>query len=171
MKIISFSGMTPKIAEDAFVAPSVYIIGEVEIAAGASVWFNSVLRGDEGKIVVGKNSNVQDGCILHEGVIMEDLVTLGHRVLLHSCWVKRGALVGAGAIVWSGAEIGESSLVGVGAVVPRGMQVPPRTLVMGVPAKVIRELKEEEIQANLMAAHYYANLAQEYKKILGSAGI
>lgn len=163
---LSFKEFEPKIPESSFVAPGVIIIGEVEIADYASVWFNSVLRGDCGKIKIGSYSNIQDSCILHKGVIVEDFVTVGHRVILHNCIVKRKALVGAGAIVWDGAEIGEEAMVGVGAVVLSKMKVKSRSLVLGVPAKEIRMLTEEEVKVNEMATKYYQELAEFYKKLL-----
>jgi carbonic anhydrase/acetyltransferase-like protein (isoleucine patch superfamily) len=159
-----FKEFQPKISEKSFIAPGCIIIGEVEILDFASIWFNSVLRGDGGKIKIGEHSNIQDSCVLHEGVIVEEYVTVGHRAILHNCIVRKNALIGAGAIVWDGAEIGEEAMVGVGAVVPPNMKVKNRTLVLGVPAREIRNLSEEEINSNKMAAEYYEKLAEYYKK-------
>lgn len=163
---LEFKNFLPNISEKSFIAPGVVIIGEVEIEDFASVWFNSVLRGDGGKIKIGAYSNIQDLCILHEGVIVEEFVTVGHRAVLHNCVVRKNALIGAGAIVWDGAEIGEEAVVGVGAVVAPNTFVKPKTLVLGVPAKEVRTLSQEEINSNKMAAEYYHQLAQYYKKLL-----
>lgn len=161
--ILKFRNHIPKIAQTAYIADGVFIIGEVEIGEFSSVWFGSVLRGDGGKIKIGNFSNIQDNCVLHEGVEIGDNVTVGHRAILHSCCVHNNALIGAGAIVWDGCVIGEGALVGVGSVLPPHMIVPPKTLVLGIPGKIIRDLTEQEITTSRFAAQYYKDLAQEYK--------
>lgn len=162
--ILKFKNYFPKISPSAYIAEGTFIIGEVEIGDFSSIWFGAVLRGDGGKIFVGSSSSVQDHSILHEGVIVGDKVTVGHRAILHSCQIENGALIGAGAVVWDDCKIGEEAIIGVGAVLPRGLIVPSRTLVLGVPAKIIRELKEVEINTNRIAALYYRELAEVYKK-------
>ena len=164
--IIKYRDFLPNIKETSFIAPSSIIIGDVEIGEYSSVWFGTILRGDSGKILIRNNSNIQDYSILHEGVIVEDNVTVGHRVILHSCRIKNGSLIGAGAVVWDDCEVGENAIVGVGTVVPKGMVIPPKTLALGVPAKVVRELNTQEIDLNQLVSHYYKELAQEYKRML-----
>lgn len=164
--LINFKNFIPKIAESAFISPACFIIGEVELAEEVSIWFGAVLRGDDGKIIIGKGSNVQDNSVIHEGANIGEYVTIGHSAILHKCTVKNNALIGSGAIIWDEVVVGENSIVGVGAVVPQNMVIPPNSLVLGVPAKVVRELKEHEIQTNLMAAHYYIELAKQYKRSL-----
>lgn len=152
----------PEIHESAFIAWNAEVAGEVHLGAGASVWFSAVLRGDIAPIVVGEGSNVQDGSVLHvdHGVpcVVGKNVTVGHRVVLHSCVVGDGALIGMGAVVLNGAEIGEGCIVGAGALITQGKKFPPRTLILGSPAKAVRELTDEEAAGNLRnAAHYVEN--------------
>ena len=145
----------------AFVAPSATVVGSVAIEAEASLWYGVVARGDTEQIRIGQGSNVQDGCVLHADpgfplVIGPDVV-VGHRAVLHGCLVEPEVLIGIGAIVLNGAVIGTGSIVGAGAMVPEGMVVPPRSLVLGVPARVRRGTTEDEvagIRAN--AARYRA---------------
>jgi len=145
----------------AYVAPNATIIGEVHVAAKASVWFGCVLRGDNAPITVGARTNVQDLTVIHTDVeqpctLGED-VTVGHRAVLHSATIEDGALVGIGAIVLNGVVVGREALVGAGALVPEGMTIPPRHLVLGVPARVVRELTDEEIErSRTFATHYVA---------------
>lgn len=157
--------LAPKISPSAFIAPDAWILGDVEVAEYASVWFQCVLRGDAGKISIGEASNIQDGCIIHEGAVVGKNVTMGHGAVLHCCKVGNGVLIGARSVVWDNAEIGDEAIVGVGAVVPPGMKVPPRAMVVGLPAKVKRELSEEEVKMNYLAAEHYKLLAQDYKKL------
>ncbi len=157
--------LAPKISPSAFIAPDAWILGDVEVAEYASVWFQCVLRGDAGKISIGEASNIQDGCIIHEGAVVGENVTMGHGAILHCCKVGNGVIVGARSVVWDNAEIGDEAIVGVGAVVPPGMKVPPRAMVVGLPAKVKRELSEEEVKMNYLSAEHYKLLAQDYKKL------
>ena len=135
---------TPQIHPTAFVAPGAHIIGDVRLAAQASVWYNSVLRGDINFIAIGERSNIQDGCILH---LENDLpcvvgpdVTVGHGAILHGCRIEEACLIGMGAIILSGAHIGRGCVVAAGAVVKENQTVPPFTLVGGVPARIIKSL-------------------------------
>jgi gamma-carbonic anhydrase len=148
--IKSFENLSPRIHESVFVAETAVIIGDVEIGAESSVWYGSILRGDVNYIRVGARTNIQDACVLHvtaraHPTVLEDEVTLGHRVTLHGCRVETGCLIGIGAIVLDGARIGRNSLVGAGSLVTPGTQIPPRSLVLGSPARVRRELADEEI--------------------------
>lgn len=165
--IIDYQGNKPDIHPEAFVAPGAVVIGNVTICAQSSVWYNAVLRGDLNTIVIGKESNIQDGTVVHvdlgEGnnVVVGNKVTIGHNVTLHACVVEDGALVGMGAVVLNGAVVGRESMVGAGAMVKVGMEIPPRSLVLGVPAKVVRELSDEEVR------HMYSNTAEYLSMMQG----
>ncbi|MGE4234309.1 MAG: gamma carbonic anhydrase family protein [Bacteriovoracia bacterium] len=148
--IYPFRGVTPKIHKTAFVVPSADIIGDVHIGENASVWFNVVIRGDVNSIRIGAGSNIQDGSILHvthktAALDVRNNVTVGHSVTLHGCTVHDFCLIGMRAVIMDHAEIGEESIVGAGALVTQGTKIPPRSMVLGSPAKVIRTLKPEEI--------------------------
>jgi carbonic anhydrase/acetyltransferase-like protein (isoleucine patch superfamily) len=166
--IIPFHGQAPRVAPDAFIAPTAVVIGNVEIGAGASVWFGAVLRGDHGRIVVGAGSNVQDNATLHapEGgeTVLEDEVSVGHGAVLEGCVVRRGALIGINAVVLHGVTIGERAMVAAGAVVPEGMAVPPETLAAGVPARVKKALDGSALGWVNRAAGVYRELAQEFRR-------
>jgi carbonic anhydrase/acetyltransferase-like protein (isoleucine patch superfamily) len=138
----------PSIHPDAWVAPGAVVVGRVTLAQAASVWYGSVLRADDDQIVVGQGCNIQDQCCLHvdpgEPVILEDRVTIGHRAVVHGAHVEAGTLIGIGAVVLGGCRIGAGSLVAAGAVVTPGTRVPGGVLLAGVPAKIRRELTEED---------------------------
>lgn len=157
----------PKIAPDVFVADNAVITGDVEIEAGASVWFGVVMRGDSATIRIGERSNVQDGTIVHadegEPVIVGSDVTIGHRAIVHGCVIEDGAQVSMGAIVLTGARVGAGAIVGAGALVPEGAVVEAGTVVMGVPAKPRRMLSDADRERIVHAAQHYATLAREYK--------
>lgn len=145
------------------------IVGDVEIGPGSSIWFGAVVRGDVNHIRIGARTNVQDHSILHvtggtHPTSVGDDVTLGHRVTLHGCTVKDRCLVGIGAVVMDGAVVGEDSMVGAGSLVPPGMVVPPRTLALGSPARVKRDLTLDEIAHFLTSARSYAAYAEHYRK-------
>ncbi|MFD8787493.1 gamma carbonic anhydrase family protein [Kitasatospora sp. NPDC059599] len=153
--IAAVGGKAPAVDPDAFVAPNAVVIGDVTVGAGASIWYGAVLRGDAESISVGAGSNIQDNCTLHADpgfpLVVGERISVGHNAVLHGCTVEDDVLVGMNATVLNGARIGTGSLVAAGAVVPQGMVVPPGSLVAGVPAKVRRELSEEErsgIEAN-----------------------
>ncbi|MCS3441365.1 gamma carbonic anhydrase family protein [Microbacterium phyllosphaerae] len=152
--VLALPGKTPSIAEDTFVADGARIIGEVSLAAGASVWYNAVLRGDSAAIVIGEASNVQDNVSLHvdagHPVVVGAKVSIGHNAVVHGCTIGDGSLVGMGAVILSGAVIGAGCLIAGGAVVLGGTEVPDGSLVAGVPAKVRRMLSDEE-RAGLIA--------------------
>ena len=149
--IKSFQNLTPKIHESAFVAENAVIIGDVEIGENSSVWYGAILRGDVNFIRIGNRTNIQDGTIIHvstdtHATVLEDEITVGHRVTLHGCHIETGCLIGIGAIILDGARIGKNSLVAAGSLVTPNTQIPPRSLVMGSPAKVKRELSADEVQ-------------------------
>ncbi len=169
--IKSFQNLSPKIHESAFVADDAIIIGAVEIGAESSVWFGSILRGDVNHIRIGARTNIQDGSIIHVSrkthpTVIEDEVTLGHRVTLHGCYVETGCLIGIGAIVLDGARIGEKSLVAAGSLVTPDTQIPPHSLVMGSPAKVKRKLTDEEIYNLARFWQNYTELSKVYKQAI-----
>lgn len=165
-----YKGKKPNIDPSAYIAPGVQMIGDVTVGKQASVWFNSVIRGDNSPITIGDRSNIQDGSVLHVNpnmpLVVENDVTVGHHVILHACTVRQGALIGMGAIVLDRAEIGEYALVGAGSLIPVGKKVPPRTLVMGSPFKVIRELTDDEIENMLKrTVQSYVTKSEEYRDI------
>ena len=158
----SYKGIKPNIADTAFIADGAHIIGDVQIGDHSSIWFNCVLRGDVFPIRIGDNTNIQDGTIIHVTsdqfpTLIGNCVTVGHGVILHGCQIKDGSLIGIGSIILDEAEIGEQCLIAAGSLVTPGTKIPPRSLVMGAPAKVRRELTTEEaarIQENWQ--HYVA---------------
>jgi carbonic anhydrase/acetyltransferase-like protein (isoleucine patch superfamily) len=141
-------GDTPIIDPEAWVAPGAVIVGNVRLGRAANVWYGSVLRGDDERIEVGAECNIQDLCCLHadpgEPAILEDRVSLGHRAMVHGAYVETGALIGIGAIVLGGAVIGAGTLVAAGTVVPPGKKIPAGVLVAGVPGKIVRELTDAD---------------------------
>lgn len=168
-RILPFHGRLPRIGLDAWVAPGASVIGDVAIGVGASIWYGCVLRGDVNSIRIGDRSNVQDGAILHvtRDRFSADVgreVTIGHRAVVHGCQVGDGALIGIGAIVLDGATVGEEALVGAGAVVVPGSEVPPRTLVIGTPARAVRELGLKEIEQQRLRTLSYVELAREHAR-------
>lgn len=164
-----FKGAYPKIAETAFVHEMATVIGDVHIGEHSSIWPGAVLRGDLYYIRVGRYTNIQDGSILHVTTgkyptIVGDYVTVGHGVILHGCTVKDRALIGMGAIVLDDAVVGEQALVAAGSLVAMGQIVPPRTLVAGIPAKVKRELTDEELRRMEEGCKHYLELKELYRK-------
>lgn len=164
--IMSVSGKTPDTARAAFIAENASLIGDVTLKRNSSVWFNAVLRGDSSSIVVGEESNIQDGCILHADeafpLNVGNHVTVGHAAVLHGCTVGDGCLVGMGAIVLNGAVIGKNCVIGAGALVTGSKVFEEGQLVLGSPAKAVRPLTSDEIANSEKAAAHYAKLAREY---------
>ncbi len=153
---------SPQLAEGAWVADSAQVIGHVELAEDASIWFGAILRGDTELLKIGKGSNVQDGSVLHADVgypvTLGENVTVGHQVTLHGCTVGDGSLIGIQAVVLNGAKIGKHCLVGAGALVTEGKEFPDGSMIIGSPAKVVRQLTPEQIVGlQRSAAHYVAN--------------
>ena len=164
--IKGFQGIMPDIDESAFVAESADVIGNVIVEKNASIWYQSVLRGDDGQIIVGENSNVQDGTIVHAGqktqTIIGKNVTIGHKAIIHGCNIGDNCLIGMGSIVLDGAEIGELSMVGAGSLVT-SKKFPSGVLILGSPAKVIRELTEKEKESLLTSAKNYVEKGKRHK--------
>ena len=146
--LLPFEAFVPELAESVFIAPTAVVIGRAFIREGASIWFNSVVRADINRIDIGENTNIQDGCMLHvtnkHPLFIGQRVTVGHGAILHGCLVEDDCLIAMGAVVLDGAVVGAGSIVGAGAVVAPGSNVPPGSLVMGVPAKVIRPVSEQD---------------------------
>lgn len=157
--LIALGDTKPTVAESAFVASNATLVGAVTVAEGASVWYGVVLRGDNEPITIGPRSNVQDNCVFHVDVgkpaTLGEGVTVGHGAVVHGATVDDYVLIGMGAIIMNDAEIGTESLVAAGALIPEGMQVPPRSLVLGAPAKVRRELSDEEIASLYRSVEVY----------------
>lgn len=154
--------MTPEIAESAYIDETAVVIGDVVVESDASVWPNVTLRGDAGRIVVGERANVQDNAVLHERCVLEPETTVGHSAIVHAATVGTGALVGMNATVLDGAHIGEHAIVGAGAVVTEGTEVPPATLVTGIPAEHTADLDES---VGSSAAEHYVELAKQYGSV------
>jgi carbonic anhydrase/acetyltransferase-like protein (isoleucine patch superfamily) len=148
-------------SQASFVADNAVVLGWVTIAAGASIWYGAVVRGDVEKIEIGACSNIQDGAILHgdpgKPTILEDYVTVGHRAVIHSAYIERGCLIGIGAIILDGVRVGAGSIIGAGAVVTK--DIPPMSLVVGVPGKVLRQISPQEAAGLIEHAQKYQQLA------------
>jgi len=172
-KIYPYNGIYPKISDTTFLADFVTITGDVEIGDYSSIWFQTVIRGDVAPTIIGNHTNIQDLCMLHQSpnnpLIIEDYVTVGHQVTLHSCIIRKHALIGMGSIILDGAEIGEGAFIGAGSLVPQGKKIPPNTLAFGRPAKVIRELTDHDIKEMKRIVHEYEKKAQYYKNILNQS--
>ncbi len=167
--VYSFQGVTPKIHPSVFQAPNSSIVGHVELAQDCSVWFNVVIRGDVNSIQIGSGTNIQDGSILHVTYKTASLkiganVTIGHMAMLHGCTIEDFVLIGMRATVMDHAEIGKESLIGAGALVIQGTKIPPRTLAMGSPAKVIRPLTKQEIDFLHQSAENYKQYVKWYRE-------
>lgn len=164
--IYSFEGKKPQIAESAFIADSADVIGEVSIDEQCSIWFGTVIRADGKSVTVGKGTNIQDNCTVHIGgehsTEIGQYVTIGHRAIVHACKVGNYSLIGMGAIVLNGAEVGDYTIIGAGSVVTKGTKIPSGVLAIGTPARVIRELSEEEKLSLGRSAENYIELAKKY---------
>ncbi len=157
-----------------WVAPNATVIGNVILEEDASVWFNTVIRGDNETIRIGAGSNVQESCVLHTDpgfpMHIEPESTIGHMVMLHGCTIKTGSLVGIGAIVLNGAVIGEESLIGAGALIPEGKVIPPRSLVMGTPGKVVRDITDEDVERIRHSVAVYKRNWRRFKAGMAEQG-
>ena len=158
--------MKPKIHESSYIAPTAVIIGDVEISEGVSVWDGAVLRGDVAPIKIGKNTNVQDNVVIHvdynEPTIIGENVTIGHLATVHGAKIGNNVIVGIHAVVLNRAEIGDGSVIGAGAVVTSGTKIPPRSLVLGIPAKVVKQDEKFEKMA-IETGKIYQKLRDEHK--------
>jgi carbonic anhydrase/acetyltransferase-like protein (isoleucine patch superfamily) len=164
-----YRGVYPKIAASAYIDPSAQVIGDVECGERSSVWCNVTIRGDVNYIRIGEESNVQDNSVIHVEhdvfpTILGNRVTVGHSATLHGCVIEDDCLIGIGAIILNGAKIGKGTVVAAGALVPEGMEIPPGSMVMGVPAKVRRELRPDEIERFRENAQNYVRYRQIYRE-------
>ena len=166
-----FKNRKPRIHPTAFIAPGAHVIGDVTLAKGSSVWFTAVLRGDISYIKVGVDTNIQDGCVLHvdhgRPCILKRGIIMGHQATAHACVVEDGVLIGIGARILSGARVGKYSLIGAGTIVLENALIPERSLVLGVPGKVVRQLTPKEVAAHVPWAKRYRELAKIYRRYLG----
>ncbi len=165
--IHSFLEYQPKIKDSVFIAPGAQVVGRVELSDDVGIWYNTVVRGDVDVVIIGPRTNIQDGCVLHQDegapLIIGADVTVGHMALLHGCTIEDQAFIGMGAVILSGAKIGSGAMVGAGSLVLQGQEIPPGMLALGSPAKVIRELSEEEKESFKQMAARYMKRAKEYK--------
>ncbi len=174
MAIYELDGKSPQLAQGAWVADSAQVIGEVDLAENASVWFGVVIRGDNGMIRIGRNTNVQDLSVLHSDkdvpLTLGDNVTVGHQVMLHGCTIGDGSLIGIQSIILNRAKIGRNCLVGAGSVVTEGKEFPDNSLIIGSPARVVRTLTDEQAANLAKSAESYVNNSQRYQRGLKKIG-
>ncbi len=168
-----YDSVWPMVDASAFVHPSAVLIGKVSVGPQTSIWPNTTLRGDDGRIVIGARTSIQDNTVCHltgglSELFVGDEVTVGHSVILHGCKIASRVLVGMGAIILDNAEVGELSLIGAGTLVTANTVIPPRSLVLGNPGKVIREVKEREIKMILDGITVYVEKAREYLQVHGA---
>ena len=159
----------PQIAEDAFVAPATVVVGRVRIGARSSVWYGSVLRGDDEEIVIGDDTNVQDLSMMHADpgypAVLGDRVTVGHRAIVHGARVEDDVLIGMGAVLLNGARIGSGSVIAAGAVVTPGAEIPPASLVAGIPAKVLRPVRDSDTAMIVHAFESYVRKSGVHRRV------
>ena len=170
--IINYLSKKPDIHDSVFLAPGAYIIGDVSIGEQSTIWFNAVLRGDEDSITIGNKCSIQDNATIHlyEGapVVVEDEVTVGHQVVLHGCKVGKRSIVGMGSVILDHVEIGEECIIGANTLITQGTKIPPRSLVVGSPGKVVRELSEKDFELIQLSIDTYVQKGIEFKKELDS---
>ena len=166
--IKEFEGNIPRIDESTYISESVDIIGDVTIEENANIWFGTRLRGDMNKIVIGKNTNIQENTVVHVDkncpcLIGKD-VTIGHGAIIHGCEICDNVLVGMGSIILNNAKIGKNTIIGAGSLITQGKVFPEGVLILGNPAKVVRELTDAEIESIQRSANNYVKLSEKYKK-------
>jgi carbonic anhydrase/acetyltransferase-like protein (isoleucine patch superfamily) len=168
--ILPHHGIHPRIPETAFIAPTATVIGDVVLGEHASIWFHTVVRGDVNTIRIGARTNIQDNSTIHVThdtwpTIVGDDVVGGHNIILHGCVIKDRVLIGMGSTVLDGAEVGEESIVGAGSLITPGTRVPPRSLILGRPAKVVRQVSDEEVEDLILAgARNYLRYKETYRE-------
>lgn len=174
MAIYELEGRAPQMAASAWVADSAQVIGDVVLGEDVSIWFGSVLRGDTANLQIGAGSNIQDGSVLHadpgKPLVVGERVTVGHQVMLHGCTIGDESLIGIGAVILNGAKIGKNCLVGAGALVTEGKEFPDGSMIIGSPAKAVRELSPEQIDGLRKSAQHYIDNARGYKSGLRKLG-
>ena len=169
--IKKFRGKSPIIPDSCYISESVDLIGDVTLGENVSLWFGAVVRGDMHFITIGNRSNIQDNSVIHVTTDVSptrigDEVTVGHNAIIHGATIEDRCLIGMGTIIMDDAVIGEGSIVGAGAVVPPNMIIPPRSLVVGLPAKIVRQTTDKELEMIIERAQHYIDFSQEYKKII-----
>ena len=168
MAIYELDGVAPRVAASAWVADTAQVIGNVVLGENASVWFGTVVRGDTEAITIGAGTNIQDASVLHadfgQPLVVGERVTVGHQVMLHGCTIGDETLIGIGAIVLNGARIGKNCLVGAGALVTEGKEFPDGSMIIGSPAKAVRELTPEQIEGLRQSALHYIENARRFKQ-------
>ena len=174
MAVYQLEDQTPRVAATAWVADSAQVIGNVELAEGASVWFGVIVRGDNETVRIGRNTNVQDASVIHSDpgspILLGDKVSIGHQVMLHGCTVGDGSLIGIQSVVLYGATIGRHCLVGAGSLVTEGKSFPDGSMILGRPAKVVRPLTPQEIEGLARAADHYVENARRFRAGLKRIG-
>ena len=174
MAIYSLGDRQPVLGPDAWVAPNATVIGDVHIGDNASIWWNAVVRGDNDTITIGAGSNIQDGSVLHvdAGVPLSigDNVTVGHQVMLHGCTIGDESLIGIKSVILNRAVIGRHCIIGANSLIPEGKVIPERSLVMGSPGKIVRQLSDDEVARLLLAAQGYVENARRYRAELKPEG-
>ena len=170
MAIYELDGVAPQMAASSWVADSAQVMGRVVLGEDASVWFGTVVRGDTESITIGAGSNIQDASVLHadygKPLVVGERVTVGHQVMLHGCTIGDGSLVGIGAVVLNGARIGKGCIVGANTLIPEGKVFPDRSLIVGSPGKVVRELSDEDVARLKKSAEHYVDNAARYRDSL-----
>ncbi|MBT2729988.1 gamma carbonic anhydrase family protein [Bacillus sp. ISL-75] len=168
--MIPYKGISPDVHESVFVAPGAYLIGDVRIGKDSSVWFNAVLRGDDGPIIIGERCSIQDNSTIHlfEGFPVEiaDDVTIGHNVILHGCKVGNRCIIGMGSTLLDNVEVGEDCIIGANTLLSGGIKIPPRSLVLGSPGRVVREITQKDLDLLQMSSEHYVQRGKEFKEIL-----
>ena len=170
MPVYAVGGRTPQISESSWIAPNASLIGSVTLGANSSVWWNSVLRGDNEHIVIGAGTNIQDGSVLHADpgipLTLDDDVTVGHMAMLHGCTVGAGSLIGIKSVIMNRVVIGKECLIGANTLIPEGKVIPDRSLVVGSPGRILRTLTDEEIAGLRGTAAHYVENWQMYRDTL-----
>lgn len=166
--VVAYQGIRPTLHETVFLADGARVIGDVVMGKNCSVWFNTVVRGDVNKITVGEETNIQDGAIVHctyekHSTHIGNRVSIAHLAMIHGCVIEDDCLIGMQAIVMDGAVVGRGSIVGAGAVVTQGTIIPPRSLVLGAPARIVRQIKDDELTSVLATCHRYIEYTKGYE--------
>lgn len=166
--IMDFEGVTPRINKNTYISESVDIIGKVNVEENVNIWFGTRLRGDMNNIIIGENTNIQENSVVHVDInspcIIGKNVTIGHGTIIHGCSISDNVLVGMGSIILNNAKIGKNTIIGAGSLVTQGKEFPEGVLILGNPAKVIRQLTETEIESIQRSADNYVSLSKKYKK-------
>jgi carbonic anhydrase/acetyltransferase-like protein (isoleucine patch superfamily) len=170
MPVYALGNLSPRIDPESWIAPDATVIGQVHLARNVSIWWNCTLRGDTDQLSVGENSNIQDGSVLHTDpglqlVVGRD-VTVGHRVILHGCTIGDGSLIGMGATLLNRSVIGKNCLIGANTLIPEGKVIPDRSLVVGAPGRIVRQLTDEEVARLVEGARRYVENWQRYRREL-----